>query len=568
MARLACLSLPALPLQILLRLHPDWKDQPMAVVAEDKTQGLIRYVNRAGAQAGVRPGWRYGTGLALVRNLHAGIVADEAVVAEITRLTARLQVLTPLVEPSPQEPGVFWLGADGMRRVYPALDVWAREILATLRQAGFTGDLAVGFTHFGTYAAARTRQGITVFAEPQSERNVARQAPLPRLGLPAEAVLQIEQLGVSTASEFAALPEAGLLERFGPEVHALHRLVRAALGPVAVPGQPPRTGDGLSVPCEPVLQPHPLREPVTQSILLEYSEGDLTALLFLIKSRLHVLLGLLASRRQGLIQLDVTLALEGNALDPQREQLLAVRPAASTLDPVLILDLVRLRLESLKLTQGVIGIALAARGGPVLMEQLRLFSEHPRRDLRAGERALARIRAEFGEAAVARAALKPGHLPEAQFAWLPMDRLAFPAVPVAPPPSPTPAILTPPQPAPSPPITGPLPFPTRGTARGKDESVARPVAAIAPPERGLVRRLYAKAPAMSLPGPVLREGIVLPGLPRGRVVRHLGPYTVSGGWWAKDVQRDYYFAETAQGELLWLFYDRKRKRWAVQGRVE
>jgi len=608
--RLACLSLPALPLQLLLRRHPEWQGRPTAVVAEDKTQGLILYVNRAAARAGVRPGWRYGAGLSLVRELRAGVVPPEALAAETARLTGRLQRLTPHVEPASfsaprgersaewsaprdprsavlAEPGVFWLGADGLRRVFPTLDAWGEAVLRAMQEAGFAGAVAVGFTRFGTYAAVRDprrfaasaqrgRRGVTVFADPGAEREAARQVPLARLGLHPEARRRLEQLGIRTAGEFAALPDAGTLERFGPEVHGLHRLARGALGAAErSPRGADHTAERLSrgadntaervprgadhtaerVPrgaqgeagsgFEPALTPEPLREPAVQTILLEYPEANLEALLFLVKGRLHPLLSLLAVRRQGLAELEVRLCEEGEvspeadspalgglrSAEPFAPRGTRVRPAAPTLDAALILDLVRLRLEGLTLDHGVVAIVLAARGGPAPMEQLRLFAEHPRRDLRAGDQALARLRAEFGDGAVARAVLQPGHLPEAQFAWAPVERLAFPA-------------LTP----------GPSP------ASGRGEITA--------PERALVRRLYPRAAALPSPERHLRDGSFVAGQVRGPIVRRLGPYPVSGAWWAREVRRDYYYAETAQGELLWLYYDRRRRRWFVQGRVE
>ena len=48
MVRLACVDLPAFPLQLLLRRHPEWASYPAAVVAEDKPQGLILWVNEKG----------------------------------------------------------------------------------------------------------------------------------------------------------------------------------------------------------------------------------------------------------------------------------------------------------------------------------------------------------------------------------------------------------------------------------------------------------------------------------------------------------------------------------------
>jgi protein ImuB len=36
----------------------------------------------------------------------------------------------------------------------------------------------------------------------------------------------------------------------------------------------------------------------------------------------------------------------------------------------------------------------------------------------------------------------------------------------------------------------------------------------------------------------------------------------------REVHREYYFAETRHGELLWVFYDPDRQRWVLHGKVE
>jgi protein ImuB len=47
-----------------------------------------------------------------------------------------------------------------------------------------------------------------------------------------------------------------------------------------------------------------------------------------------------------------------------------------------------------------------------------------------------------------------------------------------------------------------------------------------------------------------------------------GPYIFSGGWWNREIHREYYFAETRRGDLLWLYFDRVRRRWFLQGAIE
>ena len=53
-----------------------------------------------------------------------------------------------------------------------------------------------------------------------------------------------------------------------------------------------------------------------------------------------------------------------------------------------------------------------------------------------------------------------------------------------------------------------------------------------------------------------------------RILHLFGPYRVSGGWWVRTVERDYFYAETASGELLWVYWDRPRHRWFLHGVVD
>jgi len=134
---------------------------------------------------------------------------------------------------------------------------------------------------------------------------------------------------------------------------------------------------------------------------------------------------------------------------------------------------------------------------------------------------VARLRAEFGEDVVVRARLREAHLPGARFAWEPLAHL-----------------------------------PDRAPA---------PRHVVTPP---LIRRVY-DTPLALPPRPRQEpDGWLLRGIAEGRVERLLGPYVVAGAWWQREVRRDYYFAQTSRGELLWIYYDRVRRRYYLAGRVE
>ncbi|HWH75942.1 MAG TPA: hypothetical protein VNT76_01175, partial [Candidatus Binatus sp.] len=227
------------------------------------------------------------------------------------------------------------------------------------------------------------------------------------------------------------------------------------------------------------------------------------------------LLATLVSRHQALAALGLSLLIDHD--DWFKESL---RPAVPTLDAAQIVDLIRLRLESLQLAAGVIEIELQAEACAATSEQLRLFKETPARDLDAANRALARLRAEFGDDAVVYAKLADGHLPEARFAWEPLHRIKLPELQI-----------------------------------GATKTLIRSVAA---------------KPIRLAGGPYHshEDGWLLLGPKHGQIDKLSGPYIFAGGWWNREIQREYYFAETRGGDLLWLYYDRVRRRWFWQGSIE
>ena len=85
----------------------------------------------------------------------------------------------------------------------------------------------------------------------------------------------------------------------------------------------------------------------------------------------------------------------------------------------------------------------------------------------------------------------------------------------------------------------------------------------------LVRRVLVRPKRLPpQPRQVRDDGWLLSGLEHGAVVRIVGPYVISGGWWANEIHREYHFAELRRGDCLWVYYDRNRRRWFWQGAVE
>ena len=405
MDRMACVNLPALPLQVLLRGHPEWKGLPAVVVDRDKPSGVIQWVNERARAHCILPGMRYAAALGLVSELRAGVVSEAEIAARVERLTRRLARFSPEIEPSAEEPGVFWVDVSGLRRLYPSLEQWARLVRDDLRRAGFDAVVSVGFTRFGTYAAAMSGARDLVFRDVREEEAKTRTVTLDRLGLEQKLQEKLRKLGVRTSGDFMKLPAEGIRRRFGGAAQELHRQAHGGTW------RPVRGGT--------------LPEPVVRREVLEYVETDAGRIGALVDPLLRSMLADLAARREALRKLRLKLTLDDRSeLDED------LSPAAPTLDAGQLLGLVNLRLESLALSAGMVELRLHAIGAPATESQLTLFRETPRRDHRAAARAFARIRAELGNRAVLQARLHEGHLPEAQYAWEPLTELP-PAEPVA-----------------------------------------------------------------------------------------------------------------------------------------
>lgn len=626
MDRTACVDIPALPLQLLLRAHPEWMAAargacaavagesseapiggrsgersggeprcpsgtgpgtrpgespragasesapgpateadavsaptselpPVAVVDEDRPQGVVLWIGEAAFRRGVRTGMRYATALSLAPGLRAGVVPPDEIEAGRAAIVEILFRFTPGIEPCDTDPGVFHLDASGLARLLGPPDVWAAALRDALLAAGFRSRIAVGFTRFGVRAAAKTvpsdavrdavrdgtressgdtshdgdrgaaMRGIVVFASPEEERRAAERTPLARLGIEPSLRDMLGKLGVFTAGEFLALPAEGILRRFGKEALALRRFAEGGPGTPLARTIPP--------------------DPLTESVVLEHAESDAERLVFIAKRLLDPLVGRAAAR--GLAITGVVLGCSLERHPALREEL---RAAAPTLDAAQIMDLVRLRLASLRLPSAVTEMFLTATGSAASVEQLRLFAERatPGRDLRAAERAFARLRAEFGDDVVVTARLRDGHLPEASFVWEPATRAALPKV-----------------------RSGAPRFP--GIAAVPASGASGASGAVLP----LVRRVFTRPLPLSPrphhePVSDARNEWLVRGPEDGTVVRLSGPYVVAGGWWAgtpgSEVRREYAFAETSRGHVLWIYSDPRRKRWFLAGRVE
>jgi len=304
-------------------------------------------------------------------------------------------------------------------------------------------------------------------------------------------------LGVETVGDFLRLPGDGIRQRFGAAADTLYQ----------------RASGRRWSPLVPVAAD----EPQERTLHFDTPESNTERLVFVVKRLLDSLLAALTSRAQAVTELVLSMT-----LDDKSTRLERIRPASATLEAAQLLVLVRLRLDAVHLSAGIVTLRVSADTCSAAPHQRQLLHE-ARRDADAANQALARLGAECGEQCVVRARVCDAHLPSARFVWEPLAHV---------------------------------------TALSAPRVVA---------SRPLVRRIYAQPlPVASGFGrPALPMALSdVPGARRQTSDAELGPYIVSGGWWGGGVRRDYYFRHAEDGNLRWVYYDHRKARVFAQGGVE
>jgi len=483
-----CISIDSLPLQILLNDNPGWAGTPVAVTREERPQSPILALNREASEKGLRVGTKYASALSIVPTLRARAVPSDRIDEARGRLVQSLIAFTPDVELCPFDVDALWVSVEGLRSLYTTEALWSRKVRGALEAEGFTAVVVVGFTRFGTYAIARkTRSHSCVFSSREQEQEMMRQSPVGILPLPQRTKSLLRKLEIRTVQHFVSLPEGETVRRFGKEAGVLRRAILS--------------DDPLPI------QAVAVHEKVSCGRHLDAPLADLDILMPHIDELLAIEAGRAESLRCVISGLTLILRTEDGEVTTD-----LIRPAVPTLKADLLGRLIRLRLSARQFSSGVEDIEIRSARTRPSCEQEELFRVRGR-DLQAGARAIAAIRARFGDDSGTYAQLSDSWLPERSFRWVPLKKLVLPSL-------------------------------------SAGEQASRfPTA---------VRRILFE-PRRAQPAPPRQAG-------------GTGPFVLSGSWWGSQggdapFRREYSFRSSAVG-MLWLYLDRLTGTAWVQGVVD
>jgi hypothetical protein len=396
-----CINLPGYLLQILCAGDPAVKHHPCAVLSVETATGTVLQGNRAAVEEGVRPGMRYAEALAVCPSLQGRAVSRTDRDRYNATILETLYTVSDVVEPCDIEDGVWWINGTGFSRLYGGTGEFCFRVQDVLAGQGVVSRVVAGWSRRGTFIASRVSGGPMIFPTEVGELSWIKTAPLSALGLDAGTRKKFYRLGVTVIGEFLDLPERDLLSRFNDRTMMLFRWVRSS---DPIPLQPVRIPETPEITCRFPDTPRSVHE-IAAVLRRAYRQ-------------------ILGDRGAGVRLEEVEIGFECEEGESWTE---TVRPAGSgPPDIKTLIKLTDLRLETLFSGRGVSLRIKAVRVRCVLgrcaVAQGELFRQAAVRDPGKGEKAIAVLRARFGDNVACIARVVPGFFPENRFEWVPVDR--------------------------------------------------------------------------------------------------------------------------------------------------
>ena len=343
-----CIYVPNFPLEALVRLHPELRQKPVAVLEGKPPLETIVAVNDRARREGVFPGMTkiQVEGCPQIA-LRARSTVEESAAHQALLDSARS--FSPRVEVA--APDTLLLDLSGLRAIFGPLPDIAEAIASRTRQLGFILNVAVAYTLEAALIAARGFPGVTIVEEGKEAETLG--------GLPVEVLFAdvsaeepmletFRRWGIRYLRELATLPAVELSERLGQHGLALAAQAR---------GQ----GHRLLVPCE-----LPLR--FEETIEFDFPVVLLEPLTFALKQMLDQLFRRLNERALAAEELHLELTLE-NSSRPGPEPAIfkrSIRLPGPLLDAGVFLKLLQLDLKA------------NPPGAPVMAIRLRIEPAPPR----------------------------------------------------------------------------------------------------------------------------------------------------------------------------------------------
>jgi len=394
--RVACVFAPQMALQAILRRNPEcWEQrtQPVALAAKSGERARIVGVTAAAADAGIYCNQTVHQARATAASRGVVLRVETRSETDTTAAQAALvDVGFSYAARTQSEPERVFFDISDLGRMYPAGERAIAQHIAT-RAARIGLAVRVGIASSKGIARVATQAGHQSIMTAGHESAQLAQLPV-AAGMSLLATKERDQLsarlnnwGIQTLGDLAALQVAEVALRLGPEGASLHRIAQGLDNEPFAPQLP--------------------SDSIEEGLELDYGIESLEPLAFILRGLFDRVLARLACRNLACAGLTLRLKLEPKGFDVRE-----VTVGAPCRDPAVLLQLTRLDLARRPPEAPVVGLeALArpARVQTVQMDLLRPAGPPPERMAAT----LARLQALVGQQNVGAPAVVNDHREEA-----------------------------------------------------------------------------------------------------------------------------------------------------------
>ncbi len=535
-----------------------WVDQqPVALIAEEKSAMRVQCATSAARKGGIRPGMTAAEARAVLPALQVEELDADGEAADLHDLSRQLLRVSPGVATLPPDGLVAEISS--VPGTGPAAATAGRErallerVRIRLDQLGHDAAVVIADDPHTALACAvwdRTPagRGRCRIVPPGQGAQALAGLPLAALGLPLREQDLLEGLGLHTVGAFAALPPASVVGRLSPVAVAAHALARGRGHRPVIPTW--QQDDALVL---------------SQDLMHPVAEQD--ALIFVLNALLRDAAAHLAAAGKAVNRVVLRLTLDPQEVDDDDAGLsgvppvlaaaggvqeLNVRLGAPTRSAPHMLQLLRTRLDRVRLAGPVQAVAVELPGAHDFDGRQRDLLDHQRASEALAD-ALARIQDELGADAVLIPRAIARHRPEAAWQavpWQPRDE--------------APALLT----ARRPVAEAHADLLARGRPDGSDPvrewegftldpAPTRPALLHHPPLAVDVRSTPAGPGLRPRPTRLFTDGRWVD------LDASSGPEALRCEWWLRDLDRSYWRADLADGRRAWLYEE--DGQWALHG---
>lgn len=399
-SRVACVRIPRFPIGAAWlgsgRDAEHWDSRPIALFEGSR----IRTATAAAARSGVRAEMTLAQAKSRCASLELLAWDDASIAREVARASAGFLAASPQVTPVRDQPGTWWIGADGFEAIGGERAL-AASLIALARVWHPRARVAFADTCVTAYAATWSTRAASepLHIAPAGDRDYLALVPVALIPMDNELREALSSLGLRTAGAFATLDPLEVERRWGSDGLTAWRLAR---GDDSRRASLARTDDPRRVIHE-----------------LAASTPTLEPVLFLVRASLDRLACTLAADGLAAVALTITLT-----LDDGRRISREVRPARPVARALPLFERCRAALETWTLDAPVAALELCvSESAPSTAQQGDLLVT-AWRDPAAAEAALARLRATLGAGAVVRPVTRDSYAPERAGGWEDVEQAA------------------------------------------------------------------------------------------------------------------------------------------------